>query len=127
MEADNTNKKTIMVAFVAAAFLAHLVTRVLFETFSGSFAAVQKAYAIEVVRHGLPLGVALLTFAVLQFNKKAHTVIEEAIIEIRKIVWPSQKDTFAMTAVVCVMVVIAGLGLSLIDFLSSQLIQMLVN
>ena len=45
----------------------------------------------------------------------------------RKVVWPSKKDVTAMTMVVCVMVVIAGVGLGIFDFFASQLIKVFVN
>ena len=47
--------------------------------------------------------------------------------EVRKVVWPSRKDTVAMTTVCCVMVVLSGVAFGLFDFVASQLIKVFVN
>ena len=58
---------------------------------------------------------------------KVHVYAEECVTEIRKVVWPSRKDTVAMTIVCCVMCVVAGLGLGIFDFFASQLIKVFVH
>lgn len=127
MEADKTNRKVLMISFVAAGALVTLVTGVLFDTLGGMFSPVERLRAVEGMRHILPLALGFITFLALQFNPKIKVWGDEVVSEIRKIVWPSQKDTVAQTIAVCVMVVIAGLGLSMIDYVSSLLIKYIVN
>jgi preprotein translocase subunit SecE len=124
---DQTNSKIMTMAFVAAGFLAALIVQVLFENFSVTFAPVARLHANETVRHALPIGVGLLVFALLQFNSKVRTWADECIAEVRKVVWPSRKDTIAMTIVCCVMVVIVGVLLGAFDFASQHLIKTFVN
>lgn len=127
MEADKVNQKTTMVAFVAAGFLTHLVTRVLFDTLGSMFAIVERYRSIEIVKHGVPLTAAIAVFLVLQLNPRMHAWADEVVTEIRKIVWPSQRDTTVTTIAVCVMVLVAGLGLAMIDYMSSILIKWIIN
>lgn len=127
MEADKTNRKVMMISFVTAGFLALIVSRVLFDTLGGMFAPVERLRSIEGLKHGIPLVIAFATFLSLQLNPKIREWADEVISEIRKIVWPSQRDTVAQTVAVCVMVVVAGLGLSVIDYVSSMLIKWIVN
>jgi preprotein translocase subunit SecE len=127
MEADKTNSKVMMMSFVGAGLLAAVVVRVLFNVLGGVFAVVERYRSIDLINHGLPVAVGLATFGILVFNPKIRAWADEVISEIRKIVWPSQRDTTVTTIAVCVMVVVAGVGLSLIDYVSSMLIKWIVN
>jgi preprotein translocase subunit SecE len=124
---DSTNSKIMTMSFVAMGFLVALVVQVLFENFSVSFGPVARLHANETIRHALPIGAGLITFALLQFNAKVRTWADECISEVRKVVWPSRKDTVAMTTVCCVMVVIVGVLLGVFDFASQHLIKTFVN
>jgi len=124
---DSTNSKIMTIAFVATGFLAAMIVQVLFENLSVSFAVVARAHNNEAIQHALPIGVGLLTFALLQFNAKIRNWADECIAEIRKVVWPSRKDTVAMTMVCCVMVVFLGVALGLFDFASQNIIKTFVN
>ena len=127
MEADKTNRKVMTLSFVSAGTLAWIISRVLFDTLGGMFAPIERLRGMEVLHHGIPLAFAFATFFALSLNPKIRTWADEVISEIRKIVWPSQKDTVAQTMAVCVMVVVAGLGLSVIDYIASMMIKWVVN
>lgn len=124
---DNTNSKIMTIAFVAMGFLLALVVQVLFENLSVSFAVIARLHNNETLQHAVPIGVGLLTFALLQFNAKIRTWADECIAEVRKVVWPSRKDTIAMTMVCCVMVVFVGVALGVFDFASQHIIKTFVN
>jgi len=125
MEKDNN--KIITVSFVVTAALVWGTVTVLMNSLAGSFSWIARMRAIELVNHGLPVGLAVLAFALLQFNPKVVAWADEVVVEIRKVVWPSRKDTMGMTTVVCVMVVIAGIMFGLWDYVSGNLIKLLLN
>jgi preprotein translocase subunit SecE len=127
MENEKSNQSIINGAFVAAGFLVYLLVNILFETFAGSFGAVARLRNIDVLKHGLPVGLALITMLVLFITPKTRLWADEAVIEVRKVVWPTRKDVTAMTLVCCVMVVLAGLGFGVFDFLSSRVIALIVK
>jgi preprotein translocase subunit SecE len=52
---------------------------------------------------------------------------DEVILEIKKVIWPSRKDTVAMSIVVVVMVIISGLIVSSFDFISGYLINFMMK
>jgi preprotein translocase subunit SecE len=124
---DTTNQKIMTLSFVASAFLMALVMEVLFEQMAVQFGPVARLHNNETLRHALPIGVGLLTFALLQFNAKIRAWADECIAEVRKVVWPSRRDTMAMTMVCCVMVVMVGIALGVFDFGSQRLIKFFVN
>jgi preprotein translocase subunit SecE len=127
MENENSNRSLISLFFVFTGFLVFLVVQILFETLAGAFGPVAQLHGQEVFRHGIPVGSGLLAFAVLNFHPKIVAWADECVTEIRKVVWPSQKDTIAMTIVVCVMVLMSGVAFGLFDWVASMAIKMFVN
>ena len=125
MEKDN--RKIITVSFVIAGFLAAMTTTVLLETAAASFGLIAKLYTQDIVRHGAPIAVALVTFAVLQFNKKTLVWADEVVLEIRKVVWPSRRDTTAMTLTVCIMLTISCVILFVFDYISTEAVRMIIQ
>jgi preprotein translocase subunit SecE len=120
-------KKIITISFLAAALLTYVVVNVLFKSFAGAFGVVQRVYSIDLVSHGLPVLLAAVVFGVLQFNSRVVEWAEDVVLEVSKVVWPSQKDTVAMTMVVCIFVTIASLLLILIDFIAHHLVQLIIQ
>lgn len=127
MDTEKSNQSLVNFAFVVCGFLAYFIVAVLFESLADAFGPVARLRAMEAAKHGLPVGLGLITFLALFLNKKVHAFADEVIVEIRKVVWPSQRDTMAMTIVCCVMVIVAGIGFGVFDFFASQLIKVFVH
>tara|TARA_B100001248_G_C27399644_1_gene469061 strand:- start:13633 stop:14028 length:396 start_codon:yes stop_codon:yes gene_type:complete len=121
------NEKILTVSFILAGAIAAVVVNSLFTAFAASFASVARVYSMDILRHGLPVGVGALTFVILQFNQKALTYADEVVSEIKKVVWPSHKDTAAMTVVVSIMLIVSGLVLGLFDFLSQEIVKIILD
>ncbi len=124
---DNKNQKLITMSFVAVAVLIAIVARVLLESAAATWGAVAKYYAQDWLKHGLPVSLAIGSFVVLQFNTKIQIWADEVATELFKVVWPTKKDTTAMTVVVCVMLIISSFILGFFDFLSSNLVRLVLN
>lgn len=125
---DNTNNKVITVSLMVGALLLGLTVSVLLDTLAAvSTGAFGRFLGQDLVRHGLPVVVGLVFFFGLQFNKRVTSWANDVVAEIRRIVWPSRKDTFAMTVVVCVMLLISGMVLGLMDLISARAIDSLLN
>jgi preprotein translocase subunit SecE len=125
---ENTNNKVITVSFMVAAILAGIVVSVLMETLAAvTVGAAGRFFAQEFVRHGLPVASGLVLFFVLQFNKSVTLWADEVVTEIRRVVWPSRKETSSMTVVVCVMLLASGLAFGLLDALSGWTIDWLLQ
>jgi preprotein translocase subunit SecE len=125
---ENTNNKIITVSFMITAILIGIVAFVLVDSLAavgtGSFG---RFFGGDLVRHGLPVAIGLIAFGILQFNKGIMAWANEVTTELRKIVWPSRRDTVAMTVMVCVMLVISGLILGAFDVISGSLIDWLLH
>jgi preprotein translocase subunit SecE len=127
MDTEKSNTSIVNTAFVAAGVLAYLITSVLLDVLAGTFGVVARFRNIAAVQHGLPVAVGLVAFMILFMNKQVQVWADECVTEVRKVVWPSRKDTTAMTIVCCVMVLVAGVGFGVFDFMASQLIKIFVK
>ena len=125
---ENNNSKIVTVCFMLTAILLGIVVAVTMETLSAvGTGAFGRFVSDPTVRHGLPVVVGIAIFAVLQMNKAVVHWADEVVGEIRLIVWPSRRDTVSMTVVVCVMLLISGLALGLLDVLSGSFIDWLLH
>jgi preprotein translocase SecE subunit len=127
MDNEKSNQSIVNFAFVVCGFLGYFVTMVVFEVLADTFGPVARLRAMEVAKHGIPVAVGLITFMTMFMKKNVHQFADECVVELRKVVWPSQRDTFVMAAVTCVMVIVSGMGLGVFDFISAQLIKVFVH
>lgn len=124
---EKTNSKILTASFAIAAMLVGLTTSLLIKAFAGAFGVVARLADSDVFRHGLPVALGLVTFAVLQFNPKIHTWGEEVVSEIRKVTWPSRKDVTAMTIACVIMVLVSSVIVSTFDVISGFFINYLMK
>ena len=59
--------------------------------------------------------------------RRSAEFFKEAWQELRKVHWPSRKETYVATAVVVIVVVLIGLFLALVDFGLTRAIQAIVS
>lgn len=124
---EKANSKILTISFAIAAILVGLTTSLLIKAFAGAFGVVARAADSDVIRHGVPVALGLVVFAVLQFNPKVMAWGEEVVSEVRKVVWPSRKDTTAMTIACVVMVLISSVIISSFDLISGFFINYLMK
>ena len=53
--------------------------------------------------------------------------LREVVFELRRVVWPSRKETLGSTSVVLVIVIICGIFLGVVDLVLSRLIRVFVG
>jgi preprotein translocase subunit SecE len=124
---EKTNSKILTLSFAVSGVLVGFTVHLLLKAFAGAFGVVARASDSDLVRHGLPVTVGLLLFVLLQFNPRVIAWGGEVVTEIRKVVWPSQKDTTAMTIVCVVMVLISSVIISSFDLISGFFINYLMK
>ena len=57
----------------------------------------------------------------------ARQFLREVVYELKKVVWPSRKETVGTTAVVLVIVAISGVFLGIVDLVLSKLVRLLIG
>ncbi len=125
---ENTNNKIVTMSFMVISVIAGIVINVFIETMTAMATGVFSRFlANDVVKHGLPVAFGIVLFACLQFNKVVTTFSDEVVTEIRRVVWPTRKDTMSMTTVVCIMLVVSGVVLGVFDTTSAFLVDWLLH
>ncbi|HPF74900.1 MAG: preprotein translocase subunit SecE [Lysobacteraceae bacterium] len=71
--------------------------------------------------------VAALVFAFTAKGRQTLEFMSEARFELRKVIWPTRQETIQGTGIILVVVVIVSLILSLIDFLLSAGIRVVLS
>ena len=127
MQQSSTNK-TITISFMLAGIFVGIFVAVVCETIAaiatGWFG---RFFAQDLVRHGLPVLIGFIVFVFLQTNKGVHAWGDEVVTELSRVVWPSRKDTTAMTIVVCAMVLISGAFFGILDVVSGAVVSWLLH
>ena len=124
---DSNNKKYITLAFIGFGALAGYIASVFIDTLARSIPFVAQFAGNDVIVHGVPLAVGLITFFVLQFNSKTMAWADEVVVEVLKVVWPSRRDTVAMTIVVTIMLILSGIILGAFDYISHLLVSYILG
>ncbi len=124
---NEDNKKIITVSFVALSLLVALVVHLLLQFLAQSFSFFTRIESNELLSNGLPVGIGILTFVSLQWNKTVVNYSEGVVSELLKVVWPSRKDTGLMTIVVVITLIISGVVIGAYDTIWAYLINNLMK
>ena len=124
---ENTNSKIITASLAAAGVVLGVTVHLLLKAFAGAFGVVARFADYDIVRHGLPITAGLLLFGICQFHPKIRAWAEEVVAEVRKVVFPSRKDTVAMTISVIIMVLISSVIITVMDWASGIGLNALIN
>ncbi len=118
-EAANTTRDTALL-WLAVAIIAASITG--FYWFEGQFNVL-----IRVV--GMLAGGAVAILVALQSmpGKAAWSVVRESRTEVRKVVWPTRKETLQTTAIILIVVLILGVILWGVDSLLLLALEMLTG
>ena len=123
-----TNRKISTVAFMATGVLVGIAVKVLLDASAAiATGSIGRVLSTDFVHHGVPVIVGFVVFAALQANAGVRSWGDEVVTELRKVVWPSREDTIRMTLVTCIMLILSGAALGLLDVMSGKLIEWLLN
>ena len=124
---DNTNSKIITASLAAAAVILGVTIHLLIKAFAGAFGVIARLADHDIVRHGIPIAAGLALFGICQFHPKIRAWADEVVAEIRKVVFPSRKDTLTMTTAVIIMVLISSVIITVMDWASGLGFNSLIN
>jgi preprotein translocase subunit SecE len=63
----------------------------------------------------------------MEYVDKAKDYFKEVMVELKRVTWPSKKDTMAATWVVIITVVILSIFLGIVDLGLSQLVKLFIE
>jgi preprotein translocase subunit SecE len=95
--------------------------------FAGFYILEEQQQVVRVLALLIGLGVAAFVASRSEVGAQAVAYSRGAVIEIRKVVWPTRKETINTTMLVMVMVVIVGIILWVFDMFLAWGIQLLTG
>ena len=117
------NFKIVTISFVVFSFLAGFVVKILFETLAVSVGFFAGFYGQDIFRHGIPFLSGLGLFVYFQIKKDVRTLADEVVTEVKKVVWPTKKELYAMSFVVCMILVLSGVVLGIFDLVAGTTVN----
>jgi len=124
---EKSYNKIIAVAFVAAAALFGYTISVIMKVLMNTWGAFARLVSSPAIEHGIPIAAAAIFFFALILSPKIRAWAGDVAGEISKIVWPSVKDTRALTVVVCIIILICAVLFAIFDMVSSQVVEFILD
>ena len=105
--------KQVQLMFLSGGVLAYLLLKWTSEWVLSYFVRRPEAYEWWII--GACAAVALVAGSMLYVNERIHALATDVAGELKKVTWPTRKETQAATVVVIVTVIIAAMILGLFD------------
>jgi len=123
---ENQYQKWVNISYLA---LAVLVGYVVFSSgvrIAGTYDLESKFHNIDLILRGLSVVVGGILFAILYRNAQTNTFMNEVMVELSRVTWPTQKETSNATFVVIIMVLISGMVLGFLDYFWTMLLKLFI-
>lgn len=123
---ENQTQKWVNLSYVAVSALLGALVFWSFQRLTGVYDLETKIKKIQVVIPVTSILCGFALFLALSFNKKANAFMNEAVMELMKVTWPSHKEVVSSTVVVIIMVLISSFFLGLLDRVWTLLLKWII-
>jgi preprotein translocase SecE subunit len=123
---ESQYQKWVNLSYLA---VAALVAYVLFEMathITGSYDLEAKVRNIELIARVASIAIGAITFAILYRHEEANQFMNEVMVELSRVTWPTPKETQNATIIVMIMVIISGLILGFFDYFWTLLLKAII-
>ncbi len=120
---ESQNQKWVNLSYFALAILVGYVVFSLAGKIIGAYDLEARIRNIDLILRGVSVCVGIVHFIVLYRNEKSNQFMNEVILELSRVAWPTQKDTTSATMIVIIMVMVSGIVLGLLDYCWIQLLK----
>jgi preprotein translocase subunit SecE len=121
------NRKIIIASYVATGMVFWFLTRQGLQALVTGSYSIRKLPSIGIIREFLPVVVGLAAFAFLMLNSKVNNFLDEVVVELKKVTWPSREDVVKSTIVVLGCVLFASGVLAVFDVAFGKMISYLLH
>ena len=122
METSQYQKWVNLSYLVLAVIVGYIVFQLSAKTV-GIYDLETRLHNVDLIVRGISVAVAGILFFVLYRNDQANQFMNEVMVELSRVTWPTQKETSSATMIVIIMVIISGVVLGLLDYLWTTLLK----
>lgn len=123
---ESQYQKWVNLSYLALAVLLGYVVFSVGGKVAGTYDLEARVRDIDLILRGVSVAVAALLFVILYRNDEANQFMNEVMVELSRVTWPTHKETTSATTVVIIMVLVSGLALGLLDYVWTTLLKWLV-
>jgi preprotein translocase subunit SecE len=120
---ESEHQKWVNLSFLAVAILFGYIVFSTSGKIIGAYDLEARVRNIDLILRTISALAGGILFLVLYKNEQANQFMNEVIVELSRVTWPTQKDTRSATVVVIIMVLISGMILGLLDYCWVQLLK----
>lgn len=120
---ESQYQKWVNLSYLALAALVAYVIFALGVKLAGSYDLEARIRNIDLILQGISIGIGAVLFFVLFRSEQANQFMNEVMVELSRVTWPTQKETTSATFVVIVMVVVSGMILGFLDYFWTSLLK----
>ena len=120
---ESQHQKWVNLSYLALAALVAYVIFAFGAKLAGSYDLEARVRNIDLILQGISIGIGAILFFVLFRSEQANQFMNEVMVELSRVTWPTQKETTSATFVVIVMVVVSGLILGFLDYFWTSLLK----
>lgn len=113
---ESQHQKWVSLSYLAVAGLVGYVVLSVALKLGGMYDLEARVRNIDLIFQFVAAIAGMITFLALYKNAKSNQFMNEVVLELSRVTWPTQKDTASATVVVIVMVIISGVVLGLLDY-----------
>ena len=124
---NEDNKKFVTVSLVVGSILLAFTISLLLELLAANLSFFARIEGNAELANGIPVAIGILAFVFLQFNPTTSNFMDGVIGELRKVVWPTAKDTGLMTVVVSITLIFSGIVVGVYGSIWAYLIKFFVK
>lgn len=120
---ENQFQKWVNISYLAVAILVGYIVFSMCLRIAGTYDLETRIRNIELIVRGLSVLAGALVFLILYRHQQANQFMNEVMVELSRVSWPTTKETSSATFIVIVMVLISGLFLGLLDYVWTSLLK----
>jgi preprotein translocase SecE subunit len=120
---ESQYQKWVNLSYLAVAILFGYIVFSMAGKIVGAYDLEARIRNIDLILRGVSALLGAILFIVLYRHEEANQFMNEVMVELSRVAWPTQKDTSSATLVVIVMVVVSGIVLGLLDYIWIKLVQ----
>ncbi|MEO5971635.1 MAG: preprotein translocase subunit SecE [Bdellovibrionia bacterium] len=120
---ESEHQKWVNLSFLAVAILFGYIIFSTAGKIVGAYDLEARVRNIDLILRSISAIAGGILFLVLYKNEQANQFMNEVLVELSRVAWPTQKDTRSATVVVIIMVLISGMVLGLLDYCWVQLLK----
>lgn len=119
-------QKWVNLSYLAVAILLGYIVFAASMQIGGILDLEAKVKNFHLVAQGASLLIGAILFLTLYKHENVNQFMNEVMVELSRVTWPTQKETTSATIIVIVMVLISGMILGLLDYFFTYVIKQII-